>query len=288
MAELDRLEVVIQADIDQLRRELKKTERATKTSAGKMKRSLQSLGTSIGALGKRMARLGPLAAVAVAGGLFIATKRALAFADAIGKTSDKIGVHTSFLQEMRFAADQSGIATATLDSNLERFVKRIGEAARGTGEAKKIYEDWGIAIRDANGQIRAADAVLDDVADAMVATTSQTERVAAAAALFGREGVVMVNMLRLGARGMRELREQAKKWCSAFKTQTDRWLKTTVAECTEDGPKITYEEVDTSLIPPRPRTYGLKGAEIIDEVWRDMGRDFGAVGHTVTATPTRR
>ncbi|MCH9001062.1 MAG: succinate dehydrogenase flavoprotein subunit [Planctomycetes bacterium] len=74
-----------------------------------------------------------------------------------------------------------------------------------------------------------------------------------------------------------ELREQAKKWCSAFKTQTDRWLKTTVAEYSEDGPKITYEEVDTSLIPPRPRTYGLKGAEIIDEVWRDMRREFGAV-----------
>ncbi|MCH7924351.1 MAG: succinate dehydrogenase flavoprotein subunit [Planctomycetes bacterium] len=85
-----------------------------------------------------------------------------------------------------------------------------------------------------------------------------------------------------------ELREQAKKWCSAFKTQIDRWLKTTVAEYSEDGPKITYEEVDTSLIPPRPRTYGLKGAEIIDEVWRDMGRDFGAVGRTAAATPTRR
>ena len=85
-----------------------------------------------------------------------------------------------------------------------------------------------------------------------------------------------------------ELREQAKKWCSAFKTQIDRWLKTTVAEYSEDGPKITYEEVDTSLIPPRPRTYGLKGAEIIDEVWRDMGRDFGAVGISAAATPTRR
>ena len=85
-----------------------------------------------------------------------------------------------------------------------------------------------------------------------------------------------------------ELREQAKKWCNAFKTQTDRWLKTTVAEFTEDGPKITYEEVDTSLIPPRPRTYGLKGAEIIDEVWRDMGRDFAAVGRTAAATPTRK
>jgi hypothetical protein len=33
------------------------------------------------------------------------------------------------------------------------------------------------------------------------------------------------------------------------------FLKTTVAEHTPDGPKITYESVDISLIKPRPRKY---------------------------------
>lgn len=33
------------------------------------------------------------------------------------------------------------------------------------------------------------------------------------------------------------------------------YLKTTIAEHTADGPRITYEPVDTSLIPPRPRKY---------------------------------
>jgi succinate dehydrogenase / fumarate reductase flavoprotein subunit len=33
------------------------------------------------------------------------------------------------------------------------------------------------------------------------------------------------------------------------------WLKTTIAEYTPDGPKLTYEPVDTSLIVPRPRNY---------------------------------
>jgi succinate dehydrogenase / fumarate reductase flavoprotein subunit len=32
-------------------------------------------------------------------------------------------------------------------------------------------------------------------------------------------------------------------------------------------PDLAYEEVDTSLIPPRPRLYGLVGAEAIEEVW---------------------
>jgi succinate dehydrogenase / fumarate reductase flavoprotein subunit len=33
------------------------------------------------------------------------------------------------------------------------------------------------------------------------------------------------------------------------------YLKTTIAEHTPDGPRITYEPVDTTLIPPRPRKY---------------------------------
>lgn len=75
-----------------------------------------------------------------------------------------------------------------------------------------------------------------------------------------------------------KLHEQAVRWCKAFKEQIDKWLKTTIATYSADGPKFSYEEVDTSLIPPRPRTYGLKGAEIIEKVWKEMTK----------ATPARR
>jgi succinate dehydrogenase / fumarate reductase, flavoprotein subunit len=75
-----------------------------------------------------------------------------------------------------------------------------------------------------------------------------------------------------------ELLEQAKQWCQAFKKKNEKWLKTTVARYKPDGSfDIDYEEVDTSLIPPRPRTYGLKGAEIIERVWGEMHeREGGA------------
>ena len=37
-----------------------------------------------------------------------------------------------------------------------------------------------------------------------------------------------------------------------------------------DGePQLSYEEIDTSLIPPRPRLYGLVGAEMIEQVWKE-------------------
>jgi len=70
---------------------------------------------------------------------------------------------------------------------------------------------------------------------------------------------------------------QARRWCDDFKRRNDQWLKTTVAIHTTDGPMLSYEDVDTSLIPPRPRTYGLKGAEEIMRIWKtEFQADAGA------------
>ena len=66
-----------------------------------------------------------------------------------------------------------------------------------------------------------------------------------------------------------ERRMQAERWCDDFEDNNRKWLKSTVATWTGDEPDIHYEEVDTSLIPPRPRLYGLVGAEIIEEVWNE-------------------
>ena len=54
-----------------------------------------------------------------------------------------------------------------------------------------------------------------------------------------------------------------------FEENNRKWLKTTIATFDGHGePELTYEDVDTSLIPPRPRLYGLVGAEVIEEVWK--------------------
>ncbi len=40
-----------------------------------------------------------------------------------------------------------------------------------------------------------------------------------------------------------------------FEKNNHEWLKTTIATYKNGRPEITYEEVDTSLVPPRPRKY---------------------------------
>ena len=63
---------------------------------------------------------------------------------------------------------------------------------------------------------------------------------------------------------------QAEAWCDKFEQKNERWLKTTIATLDSQGqPQLSYEDVDTSLIPPRPRLYGLVGAEVIEQVWKE-------------------
>ncbi len=79
-------------------------------------------------------------------------------------------------------------------------------------------------------------------------------------------------------------RHEAEQWCDRFAANTARWLKSTVARPGADGhPQITYEDIDTSLLPPRPRLYGLVGADLIEEVWRERQNAAAARGGAAKA-----
>lgn len=70
-----------------------------------------------------------------------------------------------------------------------------------------------------------------------------------------------------------ERRRLAEAWCDRFEENNKKWLKSTIAKLGTDGePELSYEEVDTSLIPPRPRLYGIVGGEVIEEVWNERSR----------------
>jgi len=68
-------------------------------------------------------------------------------------------------------------------------------------------------------------------------------------------------------------KRQAEQWCDRWEENNRRWLKSTIARMGGDGePQLTYEDVDTTLIQPRPRLYGVTGGQMIEEVWRQRQR----------------
>jgi len=89
------------------------------------------------------------------------------------------------------------------------FTKRLGEAKQGTGAARKAYDQLGLSSSRL-AEMTPEDA-LNVVADRLASVDSQTERVALASQMFSREGVGMVNMLKDGSGGLKELRRQAQE-----------------------------------------------------------------------------
>ena len=67
-----------------------------------------------------------------------------------------------------------------------------------------------------------------------------------------------------------QCRREAEAWVDRFEANNRKWLKSTLATCGPDGePTLNYEEVNTSLIPPRPRLYGLAGGDMIEQVYKE-------------------
>lgn len=83
-----------------------------------------------------------------------------------------------------------------------------------------------------------------------------------------------------------EKRRQAEEWCDKFEEKNRKWLKTTIAEVDANGePHLRYEDVDTTLVTPRPRLYGLVGAEMIEEAWRERQAKYASNGAKAANAP---
>jgi len=135
----------------------------------------------------------------------------LKMADTIGKMASKLQISTTALQTFRFAGEQSGETMETMDNNLIKFAKQLGEAQVGIGLAKRELEILGISIRDETGNFKSHEQVLNEVADAFRNMNDPARKMSSAMALFGRSGHVMVNMLSDGSEGLARLRDQLVK-----------------------------------------------------------------------------
>ncbi|MCA9178862.1 MAG: succinate dehydrogenase flavoprotein subunit [Planctomycetales bacterium] len=79
---------------------------------------------------------------------------------------------------------------------------------------------------------------------------------------------------------------EAEAWCDRFAANTDKWLKSTIGswDAGSEQPELSYEDVDTSLIPPRPRLYGIVGGDVIEEVWTRRTKAAEASGKSALAS----
>lgn len=181
----------------------------------RVRATVKGLGGDFGkvgnALSKIFSRTGAGIFSALTTGFAAAAKSALGFADSLAKTSDKVGLSIEALQELRYAASASGVDQRTLDMAMQRFSRRVGEAANGTGVLNKELVALGIPLRDIQGNMRSNEDILGDYANAVMNARSSQEQLRLSFVAFDSEGAALVNMLRQGKIGMDEARESARE-----------------------------------------------------------------------------
>ena len=193
-----------EASAKEFDRELKKMEKNTARTA----RSFNKFEGQVARLGKGLAVAAAAAATAFAGQ---AARGAVEYADTLAKTAAKVGVTVEELQKLRFAASQSGVDIRTLDMGLQRFSRRVGEVANGSGELYKVWQQLGIELRNQDGSMRSTAELFSEYADAVKNAESSQAQLLLTFKAVDSEAAGLVNLLKTGAIGIQEYSARAEE-----------------------------------------------------------------------------
>lgn len=186
---------------------LAEVDKKAKASSARFEKFSKSLVSGLNTAASQAAKYGSIAAGAVTAAGVAMVKSGLNSVDALAKTSDKLGVTTEALSRLRFAAEQTGVSTQTMDMALQRMTRRVAEAAMGTGEAVGALKELGISATDIAKQ--SPDQMFREITKAMGGVETQSDKVRLAMKLFDSEGVSLVNTMKGGASALDELAAQA-------------------------------------------------------------------------------
>lgn len=141
-----------------------------------------------------------------AGGLITAIG-ALAYktaqsADELATLSQQTGISTDDLQKMAYAADRVDVSVDNITGAMSKMKKQMA----GSGE---VFDTLGVAVRDANGEMRDSTDVFYEVLEALAAIPNETERDTVAMQVFGKSADQLAGIVDDGGAKLRELGVEA-------------------------------------------------------------------------------
>ena len=138
------------------------------------------------------------------------TKQSAAFADNILTLSAQTGLGTDALQEFQYAAELLDVSVDTLQGSMTKLTNNMQTAAEsGSGAAYEAFQKLGVAVADADGNLRSAENVFYDAIDALGAVQNQTERDALAMDIFGKSAQDLNPLIIQGREALKDYAEEA-------------------------------------------------------------------------------
>ena len=180
-------------------------DRSTRQAEKRMRDFEKQVKTAAAAVGAAVVGMGVAFGAAV--------QNVIAKADETEKAAQKLGVTGDALTTLRHAADLSGVSADQLSQGLTRLNK-------AAAEGNKAFDAMGISARDANGNLKASDQLLKEVAGKFAGYQEGAAKAALAQELFGRSGAELIPLLNAGSDGIAEMQAEAESLGLVLDQQT--------------------------------------------------------------------
>ena len=195
---------------------------AVSAATNDLKGSMVGMTSRLGAAGSALAALGPAGIAVGAGvgatvlalrGAMGAARQAMQDFDALDDAANTMGFGVERLQELRYAAEQSGVTVQQLEDGLRRMTRRIGLFAQdGGGPAAKAFESLGIAVVNSTGAVRSSEDIFDDVTRKLEGLETQAQKSALASQIFGDDaGPKLTLLLNQGSAAIQQMAARARE-----------------------------------------------------------------------------
>ena len=174
--EIFRLFGSILVDSSEADKSIQKTGDNAKSLSSKLGDGLKKVGTAAAGI-----------ATAAAGAALKSTvDDTAAYADTIDKASYRSGLGAENLQRLKYAAEQSGASLENIEKSAKKMNDRLAEVSEGNEKSAEMFEKLGVAVYDADGNMRSSDDVYNDVLSKLADMGDTAEATAIGTDLFGK------------------------------------------------------------------------------------------------------
>ena len=137
------------------------------------------------------------------------TKQSAEYAKEIKTLSSVTGQSAERLQEFDYAAEMIGVSSDRIRDSLKETTNKMQEARDGNEATAAAYAKLGVAITDANGNLRSAEDVFYDTIDALGQMENRTERDAIAMDFLSESAQELNPLIEIGSDGLKRYAQEA-------------------------------------------------------------------------------
>src|SRR5690625_3129020 len=154
-----------------------------------MDRAARTADSRMRQIERRAKIAGAAIGVAISAGIAIATRginQAITRMDDLTKAADRVQMPVEQLTRLEHAGSLADVSLQDLQSSMGRLTRSMSAALDPASRQAGIFEALGISVQDAEGNLRSAEEVFNDFADAFSQNRDAPELMAAGSEICGR------------------------------------------------------------------------------------------------------